>query len=84
MSRGFTTNDPDAVPQLTGDPRVGKGIAVTTDISREALLTQLRMRDEAIEQLQSELTAKRAECERWVAYNARLNAKLEAIREQCK
>lgn len=87
MTRGFTTNDPAEVPA-----QVDKNAAnLLSDFTREALLTQIRMRDEAITDLSAELAEKRAaledktaECTRWVGYNNRLNDKLNAIREYCK
>lgn len=67
--RNFTTNDPSEV---------------ASDFTREALLTQIRMRDEAIEDLRNQLGQKRSECDRWVAYNNQLAARLERAREALK
>lgn len=86
MTRGFTTNDPAEVPA-----QVSAGSASMSDFTREALLTQIRMRDEAITDLSAELAKTRtaledktAECERWVGYNNRLSGRLERVREALK
>lgn len=74
--RGFTTNSPAEVIAHTG--------VDANDMPREALLVQLRVKDEAIDDLRNENAELRAERDRWVAYNGRLNARIEAAREALK
>lgn len=80
MSRGFTTNDPNAVPVA----RIVTTMPATESSEVVALRASLHERDVALDELREELGKLRAENARWIAYNDRLALKIERVRELIK